>query len=235
MQAVAAEPPRTHGPVGVRPGLQQPARQLEVVELQALWQRVAEVPVRRLGGEQRLQAIAVAMAHRLPHGAALVERGAVGGVGSLRQQQAHELRLPRPADGGAEHGAVAAHRLPLGRPGVGGGSQLQERPGELQSGSADLRVATAVAGAAERQQGRPAALPDGGVDVLRTKLARCRRVGQHQRARDRLRGQPRVPLQDRVGPLIVACQRGGDERGFRAGPGNGRGGALRLAVPGSRL
>ena len=49
-------------------------------------------------------------------------------------------------------------------------------------------------------------------------MLRRNRVGQHQGARDRFHGQPREPLQDRVDPLVVACQRGRDQRGLRAGP-----------------
>ena len=130
VQAVAFAAPDAHRPVGIAVVLEQQPREGQVVEAQRMGQGVADVPLRRLGGQQRFEALRVGVPHRGPHRAAFVQRGAVGDVRTGGQQQLRQRGALGAVDGCAERGAAAADGLGFAHGDVHVRAGVDERLGQ---------------------------------------------------------------------------------------------------------
>ena len=162
VQAIALETPDAHRPVRIAAVLQQQASEFQVVVGQRMGQGVANMPLRRFCFQQHSQTGHVVFAHGVPHGAAFVQRRAVGDIRAGLDEQFRQGRIAGAADGGAERGAVAADGLRFPHPGVDVRSQGDELPSDVHSRQSRL----AAARRADVHQRRPVPGRQAFVDVL---------------------------------------------------------------------
>ena len=162
VQAIALEAPNPHRPVWIAAVLQQQAGEVQIVVAQRMGQGVADVPLRRLCSQEHSQTGHVALAHGVPHGAAFVQRRAVGDIRAGLDEQLRQGGIAGAADGGAERGAVAADGLRFPHSGVDVRSQGDELPSDVHSRQSRL----AAARRADVHQRRPVPGRQAFVDVL---------------------------------------------------------------------
>ena len=214
VQAVALAAPDAHRPVGIAAMLQQQPRQFQIVVAQRVRQGVADVPLRRLGGEQRLEAGHVLAPHRVPHGAALVQRRPVGHVRASVDERLRQRRIARAADGRAERGAIAANSLGFAHARIDVCAQSHQFARDPHAAFVRASLESKPR-TAQIEQRRPAKGRQAFVDGLGGESGGGLGVGKAQGASGRIRGERRPAFGQCLGALAITRKQCADQRLFR--------------------